>query len=145
MWDEDKQSDEDFIALHTCNEVIDHLLSNIEKFGYSKEQSAAIEKVKSMLNNPGEELLNPIIISSVYRLNDEMRYYSFTIMEGFLQIDSGGSVYTEGVGSDSYSDDIYCSSDNNDDSTYLKLENWKEGFYYNLGENGEGLQIEDGE
>lgn len=142
MWEEEEQSDNHIIALQTCNEVVDHLIENKEKYGFKPDQLASIEKVKSVLNTPGEELLNHITISSIYSLNDETRYYSFTIMEGFLQIESGGSVYTEGVGSDSYYEEIYCSNQGNDISIIM-LDNWKEGFYYNLGENGEGLRIED--
>lgn len=46
-------------------------------------------------------------ISIHLRINEELKYYDISVFEEEIALSDGGSVYTQGVGSDSYSNECF--------------------------------------
>ena len=64
------------------------------------------------------------------------------IYADMIELFVGGSEYTPGIGSDSYTTLSYSSTEN----TYMdieKLDFWRESFFSKISEGGKGLSIED--
>lgn len=137
-----KLSYDDELVISECKELIAALITKY--LGYKIPPMGIIGLSKALYaisNYPKKVIAGYIDITASTRGDCGMTYYSIYISSSEIKLSNGGSIYDEGVGSDSFSDLFYSTSETTPYDIEREIENWMDSFKINYSE-GE-LFIED--
>lgn len=113
-----------------CISVLHELLNNYLEYEISYLHLSKIAKALHVLDNYPKQSINGYITISASRRfeNHNLIFADMTIASEYFELLTGGSVYSEKVGSDSYSKMVYNSESGADGLLNLDLVSWKECF-----------------
>lgn len=119
-----------------CISILEELLTNFKEYKIPYLELGIITKALDVLNKyPMKTIHGYIEISASTRYENGMGYANMVIAADYFELNTGGSEYTEGIGSDSFSKTIYNSESGFEGDMYSELNYWKEAFdshKYNL-------------
>lgn len=138
-----KLNDNDVFIIYKCKNLITKLIEHFQKNGTDKDGIVGLSKALYALSNyPGVVIRGAIHITSLVQCeNKESNYCSITISDDNFQLASGGTVYNEGVGSDSFSNIFYEYGVSTDHDIESEIFDWIDMFNNYM--QGGKLTIED--
>jgi hypothetical protein len=85
-----------------------------------------------------------ISLSFSHRINDELSYQALYIGETVFELQTGGSVYSPGVGGDNYADNVFVVELGNrrNKVDLLTIDGWLEGFSSEARDEGTEIEFE---
>ena len=134
---------EDELIISKCKEIVSELIQRFPKYKITPREISGLSKALEALSSFPKQVIDGYIsITSFIRWDGGGSDYScIEVSKNNLTLYSGGSVYNEGVGSDSFTNDFYNFSNPTHIDVELQIDNWIDGFNMQL-ESGE-LSIED--
>lgn len=135
-------SDDQYIV-SKCKPLLIKLINNYNKINITVEGLVGLIKALHSLSNYPKVVIKGYIsiTSSIKYENKESAYCQLTISPDYLELSSGGSIWNEGVGSDSFSNLFYKSGIRTEHDIDSEIYSWIDMFYGYL-EEGK-LSIED--
>ncbi len=139
-------TDEQFAVIDVLLRLIDDLMAHHTQYKISSKNLISLAKAYHAVKKyPKEVIIGYIDISTSLRWEDgSLDYTSLLIGESWFELMKGGSIYTPGVGSDSFTSFMYSSEVKYDGIGFLEqLDVWEESFYANIDEEKASIKIED--
>jgi len=132
-------------AKECCMKVIENIILNRTKYNVSEQYLNSLIRALNVFRNfRAIKYFGYITIEVHIEFINCLTYVSHTIFDDHFEINSGGSRCEVGVGSDSYSSEIFSTENCGFEKYYMsELDRWEMTFFEYLDENGEGLLIED--
>lgn len=139
-----KTSYEDQLVKSRCQDLLKALIT--EYLGYDSPPIEIVYLAKALYvvsNHPRKVINNYFDISVSVRGDGGMDYYSIELYSNQIKLSNGGSMYDEGVGSDSFSDIFYSSVEPTQHDIEREIDYWFETFNMLLNDEDGKLSIED--
>ena len=140
-----KISYEDKLVISKCKEIITDLIRNFLKYKISPQGLIGLAKALHGISNYPKKVLSGYIsiTTSMRWEGGGLDYSCLEISSDTIALSTGGSVYNEGVGSDSFSDLFYSTSESSKHDIELEIYNWIDVFNSYLIDVDGKLSIED--
>ncbi len=134
------------LAFETCTTLVKELINNEQNYRIDSKSLISLSKLYHMLLNFPKRVFEGTILLSVSKKNDigEVNYSELEVgCDCFLLLD-GGTVYTSGVGFDSYIGFFYTSDCDETDLDFKEqLFNWKSNFLSLISMDRPNLVVDD--
>lgn len=128
---------DDKLVILKCKELITSLIINYLKYDSVPLEICGLSKSLYVLSNfPKVKISGFIDIGASVRGNGGLDYYSLIISEDNFELYSGGSVYNEGVGSDSFTNPFYDFLNPTGEDFELEIDSWLTNFKSLIDEGG---------
>ncbi len=120
-------TEEDEIVRGFCISILGELLANFKKYNISFLELRKISNALFVLSKYPEEICNGSIeICASTRSNERMDFAQIDILTDYFELSLGGSIYTEGIGSDTFSKTIYSSTNGFEGN----IAEWRDSFNF---------------
>ncbi|WKZ68105.1 MAG: hypothetical protein QY331_09075 [Melioribacteraceae bacterium] len=138
--------DERYSVIDVILRLLNDLITHHTQYKISSKDLISLTKAYHAIKQyPEEVIVGDIDISTSLRWEDgSLDFTSLLITESRFELMKGGSVYTPGVGSDSFTSFMYSSEVEYDNIGFLEqLDVWEESFYSHIDEDKPSIKIED--
>ncbi len=139
-----KISYDDQFVISKCKELLKSIITKYLRYDIPPVGIVGLTKALYAISNYPQKVIDGYIdITVSIRGDGGMDYCSIMIASNKIELSTGGSVYNEGVGSDSFSDLFYSTSVSSEHDVELEIYNWIDIFNSYLDDTDGKLSIED--
>lgn len=139
-----KISYDDQLVISQCKEFLRVLITKFLRYEIAPKYIVGLAKALYAISNyPKKVIVGYIDITVSTRGDCGMTYYSIYISPSEIKLSNGGSMYDEGVGSDSFSDLFYSTLEATPHDIEIEIDNWLDTFKSLLNDTDGKLSIED--